>query len=200
MSFNPILAAVKNIVLFASGSGTNVQNIIDFFNKDTGVHVAAVFCNNPKAFVIQRCQTAGVPCIIFNRDDFYTSRRVLELVKAFNADLVVLAGFLWLVPEYLVDEYPQRILNIHPALLPDFGGKGMYGMYVHEAVIAANKSVSGITIHVVDKMYDEGKTVFQAETNITKEDTAQSLANKIHELEQKHFPQVIKEYLVSELG
>lgn len=186
---------MKNIVLFASGSGTNVQNIIDFFNKDASARVAAVFCNNPKAFVIQRCQTAGVPCIIFNRDDFYNTRRVLELIKAFEADLVVLAGFLWLVPEYLVDEYPKRILNIHPALLPDFGGKGMYGMYVHEAVIGAKKRVSGITIHVVDKEYDEGKTVFQAKTKITKDDTAQSLANKIHELEQKHFPQVIKEYL-----
>lgn len=157
--------------------------------------MAAVFCNNPKAFVIQRCQNLGVPCIIFNRDDFYNTQRVLELIKAFDTHLIVLAGFLWLVPQYLVQEYPKRILNVHPALLPDFGGKGMYGMYVHEAVIAANKRVSGITIHVVDENYDEGKTVFQAETEITKEDTAQTLANKIHELEQRHFPQVIKEYL-----
>jgi phosphoribosylglycinamide formyltransferase-1 len=186
---------VKNIVLFASGSGTNVQNIAEFFNKDNSGKVVAVFCNNPKAFVIQRCEKLGIPCIIFNKDDFYNSERIIELTQAFEADIVVLAGFLWLVPENLIEAYPKRIINIHPALLPNFGGKGMYGMYVHEAVIQSNKRVSGITIHLVTKEYDKGKKLFQAKTKITKDDTAESLANKIHELEQKHFPMVIKEYI-----
>lgn len=186
---------MKNIVLFASGSGTNVQNIAEFFSKDATARVAAVFCNNPKAYVIQRCEKLGIPCILFNRSDFYKSERVLELVQAFEADVVVLAGFLWLIPENLIEAYPNRIINIHPALLPDFGGKGMYGMYVHEAVIAARKSESGITIHLVNKEYDKGKQLFKAQTPIAEDDTAESLAKKIHELEQKHFPMVIKDYI-----
>lgn len=186
---------MKNIVLFASGSGTNVQNIAEFFSKDSTAKVAAVFCNNPKAFVIQRCEKLGIPCIVFNRDDFYTSDRVLNLLKSFKADVVVLAGFLWLVPVTLITAYPQKIINIHPSLLPDFGGKGMYGMYVHEAVIRSTKRVSGITIHLVTEEFDQGKKLFQAKTKIEKEDTAETLANKIHELEQKHFPMVIKEFI-----
>lgn len=186
---------MKNIVLFASGSGTNVQNIAEFFSRDTAGRVAAVFCNNPKAFVIQRCEKLGIPCIVFNKDDFYKSNRVLELLEAFEADLVVLAGFLWLVPESLIDAYPNKIINIHPALLPNYGGKGMYGMYVHEAVIRDNRRVSGITIHLVNKEYDKGKKLFQEKTKITKDDTARTLAEKIHELEKKHFPMVIKEFI-----
>lgn len=186
---------MKNIVLFASGSGTNVQNIAEFFSKDNSGSVAAVFCNNPKAHVINRCEKLGIPCIIFNKSDFYSSERVLELLQAFEADVVVLAGFLWLVPDSLIKAYPKRIINIHPSLLPDFGGKGMYGMYVHEAVIRSTKRVSGITIHLVTEEYDKGKKLFQAKTKITKDDTAESLANKIHELEQKHFPMVIKEFI-----
>lgn len=186
---------MKNIALFASGSGTNVQNIVEFFSKDTSAKVVAVFCNNPKAFVIQRCEKLGIPCIVFNRDDFYKTDRVLSLLTAFEVDVVVLAGFLWLVPQTLIEAYPQKIINIHPSLLPDFGGKGMYGMYVHEAVMRSTKRVSGITIHLVTEEYDKGRKLFQAKTKITKEDTAETLAKKIHELEQKHFPMVIKEFV-----
>jgi len=186
---------VKNIVLFASGSGTNVQNIAEFFGKDSSGKVAAVFCNNPNAHVIKRCEKLSIPCIIFNKSDFYTSQRIVELIQAFEADIIVLAGFLWLIPENLITAYPKRIINIHPSLLPDFGGKGMYGMYVHEAVIRSTKRVSGITIHIVTQQYDKGKKLFQAKTKITTNDTAHTLANKIHDLEQKHFPMVIKEFI-----
>lgn len=186
---------MKNIVLFASGSGTNVQNIAEFFSKDNTAQVAAVFCNNPKAFVIQRCEKLGIPCIVFNKGDFYETDRVINLLKSFEADVIVLAGFLWLVPENLIATYPKSIINIHPSLLPDFGGKGMYGMYVHEAVIRSTKRVSGITIHLVTEEYDQGKKLFQAKTKIEKDDTAETLAKKIHELEQKHFPMVIKEFI-----
>jgi phosphoribosylglycinamide formyltransferase 1 len=186
---------MKNIVLFASGSGSNAQNIIEFFNKEKNATVAAVFCNNPKAMVIERCQKLGVPCIVFNREDFYQSNRIIELIQAFDAEAVVLAGFLWLVPESLVNAYTGRILNVHPALLPAYGGKGMYGMNVHEAVIAAQETKSGITIHTVDAEYDKGEIVFQEQVDITPDDTPESLAQKIHELEYKHFPKVIKEFL-----
>ena len=186
---------MKNIALFASGSGTNAQNVIEFFNKDNTAQVVAVFCNNPKAHVIERCRQLGVPCVIFNRNDFYTSGKVIELLKAFETDYVVLAGFLWLVPDSLVKEYPGKIINIHPALLPNYGGKGMYGMHVHEAVIAAGETKSGITIHKVDEHYDSGDIIFQAEVEITSGDTPEQLAAKIHDLEYRHFPNVIRSFI-----
>lgn len=185
---------MKKIVLFASGSGTNVQNIAENLARESTVQIAAVFCNNPKAFVIERCRLLGIPCIIFNRDDFYHSTQVLQLLRAFETDLIVLAGFLWLVPQNLVAAYPHRILNIHPALLPKHGGKGMYGMHVHQAVIDKKETESGITIHTVDEEYDKGHIVFAAKVDVEPTDTAESLSQKIHALEYQYFPQVIKEY------
>lgn len=156
--------------------------------------MAAVFCNNPQAYVIERCRSLNVPCIVFGREDF-KSDRILELLAHYKPDLIVLAGFLWLVPEHLIAAYPDKIINIHPALLPGYGGKGMYGMRVHEAVIAAGEKQSGITIHKVDGHYDNGDAIFQATVDIVPGDTPDTLAHKIHELEYRHFPRVIEEYL-----
>lgn len=186
---------MKNIVIFASGSGSNAQNIIEFFRKDGSASVEAVFCNNPKAGVIKRCEDLDVPCVVFDRDEFYNTRKIVDLIEAFDADLVVLAGFLWLVPANLIEAFPNRILNIHPALLPKYGGKGMYGMNVHIAVIEAGEEESGITIHTVDAEYDKGEIVLQAVTRVDANDTPETLAKKIHELEYKHFPLAIKKYL-----
>lgn len=156
--------------------------------------MAAVFCNNPQAYVIERCRSLNVPCIVFSREDFKNDR-ILELLARYKPDLIVLAGFLWLVPMHLIEAYPDKIINIHPALLPGYGGKGMYGMRVHEAVIAAGEKQSGITIHKVDGHYDKGDAIFQATVDIVPSDTPDTLAHKIHELEYKHFPRVIEEYL-----
>ena len=191
---------VKNVAIFASGSGSNAENICKYFKNSSDIAVVLIGTNNENADVVKRAKNLEIPLFVFTKSELENFSELQSVLEKSKVDFIVLAGFLLKIPEKMVEIYPDKIVNIHPALLPKYGGKGMYGMYVHEAVIAANKSVSGITIHVVDKKYDEGKTVFQAETNITKEDTAQSLANKIHELEQKHFPQVIKEYLVSELG
>ena len=187
---------MKRIVIFASGSGSNAQRIIEYFREHhLDAEVAAVYTNNPKAYVLERCKELQVPCKLFNRNDFYTNSTVLQMLRQDEAHLIVLAGFLWLIPPALVNAYPQRIINIHPALLPAYGGKGMYGHHVHEAVIANKEKESGITIHLVNEEYDKGKHLFQAKVAITETDTPDSLAAKIHELEHRHFPEVIAGYL-----
>jgi phosphoribosylglycinamide formyltransferase-1 len=187
---------VKRIVIFASGSGSNAQRIIEYFREHpTNAEVVAVYTNNPNAYVIERCKALHVTCRLFNRTDFYNSTTVLDMLQHDQAHLLVLAGFLWLIPPPLVHAYPQRILNIHPALLPAYGGKGMYGHHVHEAVMANKEKESGITIHLVNEEYDKGAHLFQAKVNVTESDTPDSLAQKIHELEHKHFPEVIDSYL-----
>ena len=186
---------MKNIAIFASGSGTNAENIMVYFEDSTEVNVAVVLTNNPKAGVIERAHSQFVDVHVFNKDDFYSSDRVIDILIQNNIDLIVLAGFLWLVPSNLINKYDDRIINIHPALLPKYGGKGMFGMRVHEAVIDAKDSVSGITIHKVNSKYDDGQIVFQAQFEISDYETPHSLAQKIHKLEYKHFPLVIEEYL-----
>ncbi len=186
---------MKNILIFASGSGTNAERIIMHFSNMEGVRVACVFTNNPKAGVIERANNLKVDVEVFNRAEFYDSDTVLVKLNKYEPDLIVLAGFLWLVPNELIEIYENRIINIHPALLPKYGGKGMYGMKVHEAVIEAKESVSGITIHKVNSKYDDGQIVFQAQFDISENETPQSLAQKIHTLEYKHFPEVIEDYL-----
>ena len=186
---------MKNIAVFASGTGTNAQNLIRYFHIDhpeKEVAISIVVSNRPKALVVERARTQHVPTFIIDRHAFYsTPTTILNVLVDYKIDAIVLAGFLWLIPEYLLEAYPNRIINIHPALLPAYGGKGMYGMHVHRAVIANSESESGITIHLVDSRYDHGSTLFQARCRIDSGETPESLAHKIHRLEQEHFPKVV---------
>jgi phosphoribosylglycinamide formyltransferase-1 len=186
---------MNNIVLFASGSGTNVENIVNFFKDDQDTQISMILTNNPKAYVIQRAEKLGIPVRIFNRDDFYNNSTIIDLLKKIKPDLIVLAGFLWLIPENMIKAFPDKIINIHPALLPKYGGKGMYGSKVHEAVVANKEKESGITIHYVNERYDEGNIIFQAKCEVLPTDTPDDVANKVHGLEYKHFPRVIARLL-----
>lgn len=183
----------KNIVLFASGNGTNAENIIRYFQENKTANILEVLTNNPRAGVIERAKKWNIPVFIFNRETIAAPSGLIAHLSDMKTDLIVLAGFLWKIPVELIRQFPQKIINLHPALLPEFGGKGMYGVHVHEAVIAAGKEKSGITIHYVDEIYDNGRIIFQAETKVLETDTAESLAEKIHQLEYKHFSRVIEE-------
>lgn len=187
--------AKVNLAIFASGSGTNAQRIIEYFQSKVGTEVSLVLSNKSDAFVLTRAQSLGVPSMVFNRQDFYSSTVVIDRLKADKIDFIVLAGFLWLVPEYLTKAYPNRVLNIHPALLPNYGGKGMYGCRVHEAVKQANEKQTGITIHYVNEKYDEGQIIFQATCDLDRSDTPSLIAAKVHELEYEHYPRVIEEVI-----
>ncbi|MDR3133650.1 MAG: phosphoribosylglycinamide formyltransferase [Prevotellaceae bacterium] len=182
--------------LFASGSGTNVENIINYFKQPTkNITIGAVFVNNPHAGVIERAQLANIPVYIFNRNAFYHTENVQEKLQDYHVDAIILAGFLWLVPDRLIQFFPHRILNIHPALLPAYGGNGMYGMHVHRAVIANQERQSGITIHEVNGEYDRGKIIFQTACRVAPGDTPETLAAKVRRLEHRHFPRVIEEWV-----
>ena len=185
----------NKIIIFASGSGTNAENIIKFFQKSGQTEVAAVFSNNKSAGALKKAHNLNVKALLFDKEAFYKTNEVLNIIKDIDPDLIVLAGFLWLFPSKIIREFPGRIINIHPALLPKFGGKGMYGARVHETVIAEKEKETGITIHYVNEKYDEGQTIFQATTNIEENDTSESLAAKIHQLEYKYFPEVIQQLL-----
>ena len=187
---------MTRLAIFASGSGTNAQRITEYFHgRSTEVTVGLILSNNPKAFVLERAQNLRVPSLVFSRSEFYESEKILDILKEQKIDYLVLAGFLWLVPLYLLKAYPGRILNIHPALLPKYGGKGMYGMKVHETVIASGEKESGISIHLVNEKYDDGHILFQARCAIEPTDTPEILAQKIHILEYEYFPRVIGEYI-----
>jgi len=186
---------MKNIAIFASGNGTNAENIIDQFTNKNEINVKLILSNNPDAFVIQRAINHKIDWIVFNREQFYESDYVVQILLAKGIEAIVLAGFLWLIPDSLIKAYPDKIINIHPALLPKYGGKGMYGMNVHRAVIQNSEKESGITIHYVNEKYDDGKIIFNAKCTVEPNDTPESLAQKIHELEYKHFPEVIKSWL-----
>ncbi|REJ82839.1 MAG: phosphoribosylglycinamide formyltransferase [Bacteroidetes bacterium] len=185
--------------VFASGSGTNAENIIRHFNSSKYFKVVSVYCNKPDAAVIGRAKKLHVPCRIFNRDDFYYEGNVLKWLKEDQTDFIVLAGFLLLVPNELITAFPDRIINIHPALLPKFGGKGFYGSRVHQAVTEAGEVMSGITVHLVNEKFDEGRIIFQAGCHVSRSDTAESLAKKIHELEYRYFPRVIEKFILSNI-
>ncbi len=186
---------MKKIAIFASGSGSNAENIVKFFKDRSNVEIPCVLTNNPKAFVIERLKGYGIDVFVFDREMFYKSNKVLDFLKINKIDFIVLAGFLWLVPKNILKLFPGKIVNIHPALLPKFGGKGMYGMKVHEAVIAEKESETGITIHYVNENYDEGDSIFQAKCAVLPSDDAEMVANKVHELEYKYFPSVIDEII-----
>ena len=181
------------IALFASGSGTNVENIANYFNGRTTVKPVCVLCNKPDAFVLERAKRLNLDSMTFNRDEFNDGKKIMEYLGKHDIDFIVLAGFLWLVPEYLINKYPGRIVNIHPALLPKFGGKGMYGMHVQEAVKQSGETETGITIHLIDGNYDKGNTVFQAKVSVEPADSPDDIANKVHKLEYQYYPKVIEE-------
>ncbi|MEQ9166159.1 MAG: phosphoribosylglycinamide formyltransferase [Fulvivirga sp.] len=185
-----------NIAIFASGSGSNAQKIAEHFQGSSDIRVPLILTNNPKAFVLERAEKLDIPSHIFNRETFYKSTDVVEVLKSNNIDFVVLAGFMWLVPGYLVEAYPNKIVNIHPALLPKFGGKGMYGDHVHNAVKQAGEKETGITIHFVNEHYDEGNIIFQAKCEVVENDTPQTIAEKVHALEYQHYPNVIEEVIL----
>ncbi len=186
---------MKRIVLFASGSGSNVENIVTYFETRKDVEVAGVFTNRRDARVLERCERLKVSALYFNRYAFYDSEVVLGALKSLQPDLVVLAGFLWKVPGELVAAFADRIINIHPALLPNYGGKGMYGMRVHQAVKDHGDTETGITIHYVNEQYDEGAIILQEKTPIAPSDSVERIAEKVHQLEYLHYPKVIEKLL-----
>lgn len=187
----------KRIAILASGSGSNAQRITEYFADSEQAEVALILSNRTDAYVLERARKLNVPSRTFNRHDFYDSDEITRLLQTEKIDLVVLAGFLWLVPQHMLCAFPNRIINIHPALLPKFGGKGMFGTKVHEAVIAAREAMSGITIHFVNEVYDSGEHILQVKAEIHPEETPESLAEKIHQLEYEFFPKTIESVLDS---
>ncbi len=188
---------MKKIAIFASGNGSNAERITQYFSEKKVANVCLILTNNQNAGVLERAKKLNVPAVVFNRNDFSNTNKINDLLVANKIDLVVLAGFLWLVPLNILQTFHNRIVNIHPALLPKYGGKGMYGARVHEAIIEAGDKQSGITIHYVNEKYDEGQVIFQASVDIDSTDSPDSLAAKIHELEYAHFPVVIEEVVKS---
>lgn len=188
---------MKRIAIFASGSGSNAENLIAFFEDHPSISVEFVLSNNTNAKVLERCKRLNVSAITFNRIAFTKTNHIINILKTNNIDLIVLAGFLWKIPESIISSFPNKIVNIHPALLPKYGGKGMYGMHVHHAVVANKEVETGITIHYVNEHYDEGTIIFQAKCNVLDNDSAEDVAAKIHQLEMEHFPRVVEEILKS---
>jgi len=190
--------SMKNIAIFASGSGTNAENIINYFNDRDEINIPLIVSNKPDAYVLSRAKKYKVPTLILNKKEFYETDKIIADLYQYKIDVIVLAGFLWLIPTYLINAFTDKIINLHPALLPKFGGKGMYGSHVHQAVIDAKEKESGITIHVVNEIYDEGKIIFQAKCVVNENDTPETLSQKIHQLEYKFFPLIIERFLLQE--
>ena len=185
---------MKRIVIFASGSGTNAENIIKYFKNSAVATVVLVLTNNQHAKVLERAKRFNIKSLHFNKKDIIESETVLNLLKK-EADFIILAGFLWRVPSKIVKAFPNKIINIHPALLPKYGGKGMYGMNVHKSVVENNEEKTGITIHFVNENYDEGAIIFQKDVKVESNDTPEMVANKVHELEYKYFPKIIEQVI-----
>jgi len=189
---------MKRIVIFASGSGTNAQNIIQYFQKTKLAEVTLVLSNKSDAKVLERAKKLSVPSKSFTKEELNSSEGVFVILKQESPDLIILAGFLLKFPEFILKEFPNKVINIHPALLPKYGGKGMFGMKVHETVVKNKESETGITIHYVNENYDEGAIIFQKSFLLSENETAETVANKIHELEYEYFPKVIENLLGSE--
>lgn len=194
-SYSVYICRVKNIAVFASGAGSNAARIIDRFSNHRTIRVALVVCNKPGAGVLTIAAKENIPALIIEKEKFFRGDAYLKELTRLNIDFMVLAGFLWKVPNILIKHFPNKIINIHPALLPEYGGKGMYGQAVHAAVIAAGEKESGITIHYVDELYDHGKIIFQAKCRVLENDTAETLAQRIHALEHEHYSRVIEDLL-----
>lgn len=186
---------INNIAIFASGAGSNARKIISHFENSEDIDISLIITNNPHAGVIQVAEETNTPSLLIDKEKLKDSSYLIHTLRDKNIDWIILAGFLWKIPEFLVDHFPKHIINIHPALLPKFGGKGMYGAHVHQAVIAAGEKESGITIHYIDKDYDRGEIILQKRCFINRDDTAESLAEKIHTLEHKWFPRTIEKVI-----
>jgi len=186
----------KHIAIFASGSGSNARKILEYFEDKDDIEVSLIVTNKKKAGVLRHAREFDVPTIKIDRPFFYDSKAILDVLAYEKVDLIVLAGFLWLIPSYLIEAYPDKIVNIHPALLPKYGGKGMYGHHVHEAVKANNEGESGMTIHYVNEKFDEGGHIFQAKCKLNEEDTAEDIAKKVLALEHANYAKVIEKLLV----
>jgi len=187
------------IAIFASGSGSNAENIVNHFRDRQKATVELIVSNNPNAFVLERAKKHDINTICIDRESFRNAEELIGILKDAEIDLIVLAGFLWLIPEKIIEAYPLKIVNIHPALLPKYGGKGMYGDHVHQAVSGSGDKETGITIHFVDKAYDEGAVIFQEKVEIESGEDPLKIAAKIHTLEYKHFPQVIENLLAKRI-
>ena len=187
---------VKRIIFFASGSGTNVANIIKYFNGNDKVEVALTLTNNPNSGVIKRVKKIKKPCIVFSKHEL-EDKSLLKKIVSINPDLIILAGFLLKIPANFVNAFPKKIINIHPALLPKFGGRGMYGNRVHQSVKDSGEKKTGITIHFVNEFFDQGTIIFQASVPIEDNDTVEDIANKVHKLEYAHYPKIIDQLLFS---
>ncbi len=185
------------IAIFASGSGSNAEQIIEYFSSNDEVEVSLILTNNPAAGVIERGQRLNIPTLIFNKKLFSKTNKIVEILQSQEIDWVILAGFLWLVPNNLTRAFENRMINIHPALLPKYGGKGMWGHHVHEAVVANKEKETGITIHYVNEHYDEGKVIFQAKCTVVPGDSPHDVAEKIHLLEHQYFPEIIHKEILS---
>jgi phosphoribosylglycinamide formyltransferase-1 len=181
------------IAFFASGSGSNVENIFTKLSNETAIEFVKIYCNKPDAFVLQRAEKLQIPARVFTKQEFSLSDIILQDLLDEKIDLVILAGFLWMIPASLVKAFPNKIINIHPALLPKFGGKGMYGMHVHEQVVATKETETGITIHYVNEHYDDGPAILQAKVPVLPTDSPDDVANKVHQLEYEYFPKAILE-------
>lgn len=188
---------MHNLAIFASGSGSNAKNIINYFSNHSSVNVSCVVCNNPNAGVIRIAKDFNVPVIIITREEQSNPKQLINQLQSLNTSAIVLAGYLWLIPKDLIKAYEGRIINIHPALLPKFGGKGMYGSHVHNAVLNSGETETGITIHTIDEEYDKGEILFQAKCPVSKEDTEETLSQKVRSLEHQHFPKVIEKFMLS---
>jgi phosphoribosylglycinamide formyltransferase-1 len=193
-----LVSNMKRIAVFASGEGTNTQHLIDHF-KDSGTEIALIVCNNPNANVLKRAKNNDIPSLLTDRNSFYNGDTVLKRLQRDKIDLIVCAGFLWKIPHNILQAFPDKIVNVHPALLPKFGGKGMYGLNVHKAVIGAGEKESGITIHYLNEHYDEGKIVLQKKCEVTSNETPESLAQKVHKLEHVWYPRTIEQLLNKKL-
>jgi phosphoribosylglycinamide formyltransferase-1 len=187
---------MRNIALLASGTGTNAENIINYFSNRNTAKVSLVMSNNRHALALKRAEAHNIRTVFFERKEFYVTGKVLRYLALYKIDFIVLAGFIWLVPENIIEQYPGRIINIHPALLPLYGGKGMYGDAVHKAVIGNHDKKSGISIHYVNKLYDNGDIIFQEKCKVDPSDTPESLAVKVHALEYEHYPKIIEDMVV----
>lgn len=187
---------MRNIAIFASGSGTNAENIIQYFSNRNTAKVSLVLSNKRQAMVLKRAEALKIRTVFFEHKEFYITGKVLRYLGLYKIDFIVLAGFLWLVPENIIEQYPGRIINIHPALLPGYGGKGMYGDAVHKAVIGSHDKESGITIHYVNKLYDKGDIIFQERCKVDPSDTPDLLAEKVHALEYLHYPKIIEDLVI----
>ena len=187
---------LKRIAIFATGSGSNAEAIMRYFQNNADIEISLLLSNKAEAGALTHAKNYGVRSVVFNRATFFETEEILEKLQEAQIDLIVLAGFLWKIPAYLIAAYPNKIINIHPALLPKFGGKGMYGMHVHEAVKAAGEKESGITIHLVNEHYDEGTILLQEKVDILPEDTASTIAKKVLQLEHAHLSPLIEKYLL----